>query len=778
MLSRYAIALPFIAYFLLLAIARRKVRDWRDAAMEAATVWGVFVALSTELLGFARLITHAGLAMAWLALCLGSIAWLLVTRRGQSSNGDQKRDDLESFDRWLIAGVVLVIALVGVTAIFSPPNTWDVVSYHMSRVAQWIANRDVSFFPTNYSAQLFLSPWSEYGMLHFDLLYGSDRFAGLIEWASFAGSVVGVSLIARSLGASIRGQVLAAIACAAIPEAVLEASGEMSTCAGAFWIVVAVYFLLRWREEQTWKVFLGASAATGLAIFTKGTAYVFLLGAASACWIIGSSIARRRFLVRVPVLVLVVLLLNGPLFVRNYKLSGSPLGFSAPLGDDPERQYQNGHFSVVGAAANVVKNLALHAGTPSDKVNSVIERGLVSVFHAVHIDPSDPATTYRGGFHINRMSYHESTAGNPLQLALIAVACILLVLEGKRMQWDAGLFACGLIVALVLFCGIFRWQMWNSRYQLPLFALGCGLIGAVVPRYLSRTALSAVSAVLLISALPFALNNSLRPLAPWKANSVLRRPRTDVYFTDFHDYLKVPYLGMAQQVKGGQCRSVGVDASLQDFDYPLFALLDIENGQRTVKYTGVINETATYRRPEDQTPCIVICLSCMDAPEKWNQYKDVGQRATIYGDSVVFAAEGPILSASRSSIEGPGPSQTAAIVKAISDDVRTLHNVDLSPVASAVSRAAARNPGSALDLSAQLDALYVKRLFSWRVQHSADPWRRHGEAMDGSGINYSQALAAEQTLHAWTIELPQEAQALELRAEESLSGKGAAPQVR
>ena len=41
---------------------------WRSAALGAATCWGVFVALSTELLSVPRLITRPALAVAWLLL--------------------------------------------------------------------------------------------------------------------------------------------------------------------------------------------------------------------------------------------------------------------------------------------------------------------------------------------------------------------------------------------------------------------------------------------------------------------------------------------------------------------------------------------------------------------------------------------------------------------------------------------------------------------------------------------------------------------------------------
>jgi hypothetical protein len=52
------------------------------------------------------------------------------------------------------------------------------------------------------------------------------RFVNMVEFFSFIGSLVGVSLIAKCLGAGLRGQIFAVIVCATIPEGVLEASGQ------------------------------------------------------------------------------------------------------------------------------------------------------------------------------------------------------------------------------------------------------------------------------------------------------------------------------------------------------------------------------------------------------------------------------------------------------------------------------------------------------------------------------------------------------------------------
>ncbi|MGH9760646.1 MAG: ArnT family glycosyltransferase, partial [Blastocatellia bacterium] len=422
--------LPAAAYLACFRVFWRRGEGWRSAAIDAALCWGVFVALCTEILSGPRLIARPALSAAWSLFAVAAFAYgqRLGARRPQRTLSSASPDGLpriaerlEKSQWFLIFGIGLVVGLVGVTGLLSPPNTWDAMAYHMSRVALWMNNHDVNLYPAFYSAQLFLSPWAEYVILHLDVLYGGDRLANLVELASMIGSAVTVSLIAQQLGAGRRGQVLAAVACATIPEGVLEASGAMNTYVGAFWISVAVYYILRWREEQTWAICLAIGSASGLAILTKGTAYLFLPPVLLACWWLASKQGRKRLLVRVPAILLAVVVLNGPLYLRNYRLSGSPLGFSSPLGDDPQRQYSNSHISASVTLANIVKNLSLHVGTPSEAVNQRIARFIDSMFRITGINPNDTASTYRGGFHINRASSYELNAGNPLQLALIVL---------------------------------------------------------------------------------------------------------------------------------------------------------------------------------------------------------------------------------------------------------------------------------------------------------------------------------------------------------------------
>ena len=86
---------------------------------------------------------------------------------------------LPKFDVGLLVGISIIIALVGTVALLSPPNTWDVMTYHLPRIVHWLQNRSVAFYPTHEPRQLFMPPWAEFAVLHFHALFGDDRLDNL-----------------------------------------------------------------------------------------------------------------------------------------------------------------------------------------------------------------------------------------------------------------------------------------------------------------------------------------------------------------------------------------------------------------------------------------------------------------------------------------------------------------------------------------------------------------------------------------------------------------------
>ncbi len=605
--------------------------------------------LITELLSIPSLLTARWLTLAWLIVCLSGITYLV-----QRSDQPTKNEPLGGLRqtksaRALLFLTAILLIPVGVLAVVAPPSTGDAMEYHLPRVIMWISNHNVRLYPTPDYAQLVFGPAAEYEMLHFYLMWGSDRLVNLVEFFCFLGTIGGVSLIAEQLGAGIRGQVLAAVFVATIPEALLEASGAMNTVVVTFWIVTAVYFVLSSEHHDGWANNIFGALAVGVALLTKGTAYVYLPLLLLACWWIGSSSSRRSILQRLPVLALIVLVLNLPQLLRAYDLTGSPLGMPIPNGP-PSLHWMSDRVTPGRVVANVIRNVSLHMITPVEAANDWTGHLIRGAIRFLGQDPNDPATIWPGRpFSMAHFSLHEIHAGNPLHFVMIAAALLLVIIRWRRaandkLRW----YLTSTLGAFLLFCTLLRWQEWGSRHHLPLFALSGAVVGLFLERYLpERSAL--VASLLLIYALPCVVSNRIRSYVPWERVVDIYHSRSELYFADMHQQLEPVYERIAATVLWAGCRDIGIESYIPTnaselvsspkslYVYPLFAMLNGDNSNPRFQYVGVKNLSARYVVPDRAQPvCVVICLQCNGHQEISAAYSERGARIFPIADNQVF----------------------------------------------------------------------------------------------------------------------------------------------
>ena len=647
--------LPASAYLLFLLLMRQHGLDWRRSALAAAVFWAACVALSTEALSLPGLVSRGPVSIFWLAVCAAGIVCWRALRTHPRAPAGIKSDSAEILPAslsLLLAATGLVVLLVGIDALVAPPSTWDAMLYHLPRVTMWISNHNVRFFPTPDFCQLVYGPWAEYAMLHTVLLWGSDRFVNFIDFFSLIGSAIAVSLIAQRLGAGARGQALAAIASATIPEGILEASGPMNTYVISFWIVTTVVFLLDWNENPGWLNTLCIGLSAGVAMLTKGTAFVYLPFLVAACWWMGSASTRILFLKRSPFFLAVILALNAPQFVRCYQLTGTPLGLPLPF-SYPRVDVMMAHVSLQGTAANIIRNLSLHFGTPTDGSNRLVERAFRFAIRAVGANPDDPSAAWLGeSYHLNKFSLHEIYAGNPLQLVVLLIAILVVAYKWKddrsrHLFWYTAAVSAG----FVFFCAKLLWTMWSSRYQLPFFVLGAVVTGMVLERYVSRRVAMLVATLLVAYALPCAAMNRIRSLVPIRPLDDIYHARSEMYFYDQHKPFIPASLAAADAINHLDCSRIAIDSFTPEsiirhspksfYVYPLLALIHVDGQSRRVRYSGVSNLTTRYAGEQDQGPaCAVICFDCAHAQQKWDEYRKVGGRASVFDYIVVFSARG------------------------------------------------------------------------------------------------------------------------------------------
>jgi hypothetical protein len=491
---------------------------------------------------------------------------------------------------------VLIAIPVGVAAVLSPPNSADAMAYHLPRVVYWAQNASVAFFPTPYYNQVMLAPLAEYLMLHTYLLTGGDHIVNLIAFASYLGSILGASTIAAELELPPRAQAVAAFLCATLPNAILQGSGAKNDSLLAFCLVCAVYFAL--RRDAT---FFALAAA--LAIFTKATAYLFL----PPLLIYTAIVLPRRKLLWIPVAVLVI---NGPQYVRNLKLSGSPLGFDSAQGDGHFR-WRNEHPGLASLASNAIRNFSEQLGARSPGWNHAIYDAGLRAHQILGLDPNDPGTTWPGSHFASPINAnHEANANNRWHLLLFTLAAMFAFATRNR-TW--AIYATGLIAAFLLFCVYLKWQPFLSRLELPLFVIAAPL-GAYL---LASIPCPAVAAV--VVCLVFASNARLPLLENWTRllqgpHSLFRTARDDSYFNDMSQWNnRASYLESVDRVARSGCAEVGIDITENQLEYPFQALLRERNAR--VRFAHV---------PSGQHTCAVLCPDCIGNQQKIALYSGVG----------------------------------------------------------------------------------------------------------------------------------------------------------
>lgn len=484
---------------------------------------------------------------------------------------------LGGVDRGIILVVVAIMAITLVIALMSPPNTWDSMTYHSARVAEWYAHGNVRFYPTSIDRQLWQPPFAEYlVLLTYAALGGRDYFANLPQWLAGIGVIVASMEIAASLGASKRYQVAAALLVATTPTVILQSTSTQADLLTALWVAITALLAIR---QYSWAEFPGSrrailfGTAFGLSVGTKGTGlllgmpwlFVFLVPAARRRdW---AALGRQLVCIAG-----VVLALNVCHFARNYSLYRNPLGPASV-----QRALRPASLGPEAILSNLVANASLHVGTPSETLNEFLRSRISSGHSALGLD-LHALYPYFGGFRIVPWSTHEDLAGNPLQFLLGGLGLAIAAIRWRRLASIHKVVTVALLAGVILFAATVRWQPFNSRLHLPTFVLLAPCI-ALFLRWAGPKWNALVLATAVVVALPPLLMNKSRPLVVLSMlgqgdtfqRSIVSQDREEQYFANRPELLQ-SYTEMVAQLRASGCARADLYAGYDSWEYPLWVL--------------------------------------------------------------------------------------------------------------------------------------------------------------------------------------------------------------
>jgi hypothetical protein len=467
--------IPFGCLFLLFLILYHRGREQgihtrvRIALLKAILITSFYGAFITEALSAFKWIHFNGILLSWLIPFVLLAAYTVRTKlfvKNTAFFTTALKYPARQPAYWFIISLLNISLLI---AILYPPNNYDSLTYHMARVEHWRQNETISHYQTHILRQLILQPFAEWVILHFRTLTGGDRLANAVQLFFLAGCLVNVSLITRLLGGNAKKQMLSALLTCVIPMVMIQSNTTQNDIVVAFFILAFVYFTICAMRQVTRVHLLWAGLSLGLALLTKGTAYVFTIlfiawyGMLFITWYrepLKKLLSKALLLMIVPGLALII---NSTHFYRNSFLTGSPLGNASA--STANEGYEIKSLAMVGLK-NVMNHLPVTPG---------VKYTVAKTAYSLGIDANDPK------YHYTKMDlmatgfvFDEDYAQNFMHTLLIFIATLAFFrrksLYGKPLNMYS-LYFFTLAGTALLFTILLKWQPWSNRLETALFML-------------------------------------------------------------------------------------------------------------------------------------------------------------------------------------------------------------------------------------------------------------------------------------------------------------------
>ena len=471
---------------------------------------------TTDLLSTVQLVGRTAYLIAGATFAAATLAlWWRQGRPFPAASIDVRAAARHPAVALLGLAVALAIAYELVLALSVPPNTWDAMTYHLTRAAAWLQHGGVAWVPASTVRVNVFPVNGEIQILWTLALAGTDVGAALPQFVAQLATIVAIFGIARRLGFSRSAAAYAALLFATLAEIALEATSTQNDLVVAAPVAIALYFIL---GRNTRDVLLAATAL-GIALGTKLTA-IFAL----PCLMLVALLVlpRRQRLVAAAAGAAAFVAFASPTYIANLAHTGTPFGSGPELAGVAPRLTLDGTISSVARIGwHFIDFTGLRTVPGTDRtVGDVGSR----LFHGLHIPENPRASTSTGFSTVPNDTPQEDLAYfGPLGVLLL-LPVVLVTLVGvffrRRARPEQVAVAAALPLFIVAVAIAYRYNLWLGRFMVVPVAFVAPLIARV---YSSWRLVATLVAVVAVASLQSTLtNNTLKPLAslPWTADRV------------------------------------------------------------------------------------------------------------------------------------------------------------------------------------------------------------------------------------------------------------------
>lgn len=575
----------------------------REFLIWKIVIISLLIVISTEFLSFFNSINTLNIRIFWAILILVSLSLTYFLK--EKIFFLKEINLLKNNFKFELFFILLILILTFINSLIYPPNTLDAMTYHMPKIMHWIQNSNINFYPTDDLRQLVMAPFSEFVILHIYLIFNSDIFSNLVQWYSMFISVITISLIAKELGSDTKFQIFTILFCLTLPMGILQSTSTQTDYVITMWMVIMVFFLIRYIKFNKTVSLLAFGLTLALAIFTKGTSYIFAL---SFCIWLGLYVLLKnrnhlKYLFLIP---LIIIIINLGHFSRNINFSGNPLGIS-----NETPTWLNKKFTFQTFTSNFVRNFGLNLSVPSEKLNNFTAKQITLFLNKINISTKDPDTTKipHRGYYIP-FSFYESTAPNTLHFIIIIFSVIFFLINKQLTTIQKNYFY-SVIFGFLFFSFLLIWTAQHNRLLLSFFILFSPIVSIFLLNLKISKIYKITNIVLVLYSVPYVLLNKTRPLiaeltvvngAPRLfLPNYLSEEKNEMYFIadkiynkrNLYDY----YKKSARIIKNQNCKRIGFDSGGTNLEYPLWMILkqNFKNTKFRIYNVNVNNKSVNIK---------------------------------------------------------------------------------------------------------------------------------------------------------------------------------------
>lgn len=606
--------------------------------IEACCVWMLFLFGLTEGLSVFHAVRFMAVFAAWASLdivftILCVIQWKKSGLRLRELCGTR---DLRGYSYYAI--LVLTGIAVLALALFTTPNNWDSMTYHLSRIAYWTQNRSVEHYATNCMREIASPVLAEFVNLHvYILCRGSDLFFNLLQAVSYLTCAVLVGEIARKLGCNRLFRFVAMLLYMSMPIAFAEALTTQVDNFATVWLVFYVYMLMDLVEQKEEMIY---NAQTVCKVCTLGLCVAWgYLTKPSVCfgmvifavWLLVVCIVRKdkiRNLIRLvlcamPCVVLPLIPETLRNFVTFHSYASKFTGARQLIGTLQPA------YVFINFAKNFTFNMPIALLKDSELLFARIAVKTAEILN-VELDAQVISEDGREFKLHEPLTYGCDMAINPIVLWAFIICIVWVVICIRKTNWKklaSGYLICAAL-SFSIFCAVLRWEPFVTRYMVSYLALLCPMIASQFQirtetegkRKLRYGIVGTVSFLCVMELL--SLTNYHLDICRYKANN-----RPYGYFASRWEETKY-YCEVTDEIKGQNYQSIGLYVIKGDaYQYPLWAML----GDRHLEHVNVQNESSIYADSSFTPDCIIWFAGLPDEPviingRVYDQVSDFGEK--------------------------------------------------------------------------------------------------------------------------------------------------------